>query len=309
MTCPGDCSWSWRKILGLRAWARRKMRFRIGNGENVLLWFDNWHPLGPIVDIMGERVIYDSGLDRMATVATIIEGSSWRWPPARSAALLALAHSMTLDYIPCSTREDELIWEEDCRGIFSVRSAWDTMRIRGTVVRWHQIVWFRKAIPRHSFVLWLAIQGGFCTQDRLMDFGTSGCSRCFLCGCSGEDIDHLLFQCTFSSRVWTTVLAMCGLDWSPRTWSQTIEWMYQYINGSLCQLLVRLSFAASVYYIWRERNARCHDEPPRSCSVLLSDIVFSVRTRASLLRRVKPSYDNKWLHLSWHLSDDIFSVT
>ena len=40
--------------------------------------------------------------------------------------------------------------------------------------------------------------------------------------------------------------------------------------------------------------------------ILLYDIFFSVRTRANLLRGVKPSYDNKWLHLSWQLSDDIF---
>ena len=82
--------------------------------------------------------------------------------------------------------------------------------------------------------------------------------------------------------------------------------MEQYGNSSLCHLLVRLSFAATVYFIWRERNARFHDEPPRPCSVLLADIVFVVRTRANLSRKVKPSYDNKWLHLSWQLSDDIF---
>lgn len=199
-----------------------------------------------------------------------------------------------------------MVWEDDSRGIFSVRSVWDAMRMRGNLESWYRIVWFRKAIPRHSFLLWLAIQGGIYTQDRLMAFGISGCSRCVLCGCSVEDIDHLFFQCSFSTQIWTSVLAMCGLDWSSRDWLQTVEWMDQYTSDSLCHLLVRLSLAASVYYIWRERNARLHDEPPRPLNILISDIVFSVRTRASLLRKVNPSYDNKWLHLSWRLSDDIF---
>ena len=82
--------------------------------------------------------------------------------------------------------------------------------------------------------------------------------------------------------------------------------MEQFTSDSLCHVLVRLSIAAAVYFIWRERNARIHDEPPQPLSILLCGIFFSVRTRVNLLRGIKLSYDNKWLHLSWQLSDDIF---
>ena len=85
-----------------------------------------------------------------------------------------------------------------------------------------------------------------------------------------------------------------------------MDWMEKFTNDSLCHMLVRLSVAAAVYFIWRERNARLHDEPPRPPSILLCDIFFSVRTRVNLLRGVKQSYDNKWLYLSWQLSEDIF---
>ena len=89
---------------------------------------------------------------------------------------------------------------------------------------WSRVVWFRKSIPRHSFLLWMSIQGGLCTQDSLMRLSISTCSRCILCGCSSEDIDHLFFKCFFSSRVWSSVLAMCGLHWRRRDWRQTVEW-------------------------------------------------------------------------------------
>ena len=149
--------------MSLRSWVRQRMKFQIGDGKRTSLWFDNWHPLGPIVETMGERVIYDSGLDRMAKVATIIDGSSWSWPPAQSAALIQLARSLPLECVPCSTREDELVWHDDPRGVFSVRSAWEALRPRGTCVSWHKIVWFRKSVPRHAFLLWLTIQGGLYT--------------------------------------------------------------------------------------------------------------------------------------------------
>ena len=139
-----------------------------------------------------------------------------------------------------------------------------------------------------------------------MAFGVSSCSMCLLCNHAVENRDHLFFTCPFSSHLWTSILAKSGIDWLSRDWLQTIKWMEQYDHGSLCHLLIRLSFTATVYFIWRERNARFQDESPRPISVLLADLVFVVRTRANLSRKVKPSYDNNWLHLSWQLSDDIF---
>ena len=180
-----------------------------------------------------------------------------------------------------------LVWEDDHKGIFSVRSAWDALRVRRNRVSWYRIVWFPKAIPRHAFMLWLTIQGGLYTQDRLMALGISGCSMCVLCGHSGEDKDHLFFKCSFASQIWSSILATCGIDWCSRDWMQTIKWMEQYNSGSLCHLLVRLSFAAAVYFIWKERNARLHDESPSPYRVLLANIMFTVRNRASLLRKVK----------------------
>ncbi|XP_022855072.1 uncharacterized protein LOC111376347 [Olea europaea var. sylvestris] len=64
--CSGDCSWSWGKILGLRDIGRDKMKYSIGNGRHVSLWYDNWHPLGPLEKILGERIIRESRLSRLA---------------------------------------------------------------------------------------------------------------------------------------------------------------------------------------------------------------------------------------------------
>ena len=51
-------------MLRMRTWVSSRMRFRIGNGERAFLWFDNWHPFGSIAEVKGDRIIYDSGLDR-----------------------------------------------------------------------------------------------------------------------------------------------------------------------------------------------------------------------------------------------------
>ena len=53
------------------------MKHRIGNGESTALWFDNWHPFGPIIQAKGARVIYDAALGVEAKVSNIIRGNQW----------------------------------------------------------------------------------------------------------------------------------------------------------------------------------------------------------------------------------------
>lgn len=49
-----------------------------------VLWFDNRHPLGPIVQKYGSRICYDAAIPVYAKVNTIIEENRWKWPAVRS---------------------------------------------------------------------------------------------------------------------------------------------------------------------------------------------------------------------------------
>lgn len=76
---PNDCSWSWRKLLNLR-----DTFHPVGNGKGTFLWFDNRHPLGPIVQKYSSRICYDTAIPVYAKVNTIIEENGWKWPAVRS---------------------------------------------------------------------------------------------------------------------------------------------------------------------------------------------------------------------------------
>ncbi|KAK0574237.1 hypothetical protein LWI29_020168 [Acer saccharum] len=81
---PYTCSWNWRKLLHLRPIVRPLIQYFIGNGSSTSLWFDNWHPDGPLRLKWSLRVVYDSGLPINAAVNAIVLGDSWRWPAAMS---------------------------------------------------------------------------------------------------------------------------------------------------------------------------------------------------------------------------------
>lgn len=58
---PHTCSWSWKKILKLKGDAKDFLTFKVGDGSNIFLWFDSWHPAGYLFDWYGYRTVYYAG--------------------------------------------------------------------------------------------------------------------------------------------------------------------------------------------------------------------------------------------------------
>ena len=84
---------------------------------------------------------------------------------------------------------------------FSVKVAWEHLRRHRQMVEWHDIVWFKNVVPRHSFLLWMAVQQKLTTQDRLYQFGIHGPNRCSLCLRNNEDHNHLFFECAYTKAI------------------------------------------------------------------------------------------------------------
>ena len=78
---PSISSWSWKKILHLRPLAQDLFKWEVGNGNNISLWYDVWHPRGPLDSWLGERVAYSSSFPKEAQLCCIINSEGWDWPP------------------------------------------------------------------------------------------------------------------------------------------------------------------------------------------------------------------------------------
>jgi hypothetical protein len=63
---------SWRKILKLRDVAKRFLKFEVGNGENIQMWLDSWHPSGILLETFGQRVVYDAHSIVEAKLSSVI---------------------------------------------------------------------------------------------------------------------------------------------------------------------------------------------------------------------------------------------
>ncbi|XP_022564367.1 uncharacterized protein LOC111208966 [Brassica napus] len=60
-------SWIWKKLLELRPLAKQFMRMEVHSGKSVGFWTDLWHPMGRLIEVIGERGTHKLGIVRNAS--------------------------------------------------------------------------------------------------------------------------------------------------------------------------------------------------------------------------------------------------
>lgn len=56
MKVPVSSSWTIKKIFKLRTMVQPWIKCIVGNGSNTFLWWDNWHPVGPLFQRLGDTL-------------------------------------------------------------------------------------------------------------------------------------------------------------------------------------------------------------------------------------------------------------
>ncbi|XP_050207432.1 uncharacterized protein LOC126656852 [Mercurialis annua] len=64
---------------------------------------------------------------------------------------------------------------------FSISKTWKVYRTDYNSLPWFKIVWGKNSIPKHSFILWLAIKNRLKTKDKLKRWGVTPDDHCVLC--------------------------------------------------------------------------------------------------------------------------------
>uniref|UniRef100_A0A5B7BC66 Reverse transcriptase zinc-binding domain-containing protein n=1 Tax=Davidia involucrata TaxID=16924 RepID=A0A5B7BC66_DAVIN len=216
--------------------------------------------------------------------------------------------NMPNDLNPNPVKVDTVSWTLEANGRFSTRSVWQLMRRRGQPVDWWKLVWHPKAIPRCSFILWLAIREKLNTQDKILRYGGISAMKCTFCQQPTETINHLFFDCPFTLNIWEHILVDCGLVWTPSRWQHTVNWAVVTMKGKkLCQIVSKLALAATVYNIWLECNRREFSNEHRDKVFIIRSIHEQIRGCLTCSRRVIDSRGNRLLQQKWNLPDCIFS--
>ncbi|KAF2568464.1 hypothetical protein F2Q68_00027734 [Brassica cretica] len=160
-----------------------------------------------------------------------------------------------------SVEEDSYFWMIDGEELdgFSANKTRNILRNRAPTPAWTRIVWFKGAIPHHSFTMWLVFLNCLPTRDRLSRWSTNTSPTCCLCGAGNETRDHLFLVCHVSASIWEHVMHRLGYQWHGFTsWNAFTDWLCTKDNVTPSTLKL-LAAHTTVYNIWAERNKRLHD--------------------------------------------------
>ncbi|KAL2237308.1 UNVERIFIED_CONTAM: hypothetical protein Sindi_0922500 [Sesamum indicum] len=153
-------SWGWRKILRLRPFLRSIVDYQIGNGGRFFVWQDPWHHLGPLIERFPRGPCH-LRLEESAKLSSVISAGEWQWPTITDFECLEITHNLPL----ILGGEDRVIWRCD-EGQPTTQTLYRLFDPPEPKLGWSSLLSGSLKIPRHSFILWLAILGKLPTMDK-----------------------------------------------------------------------------------------------------------------------------------------------
>lgn len=277
-------------MLKLRPEGLRFIKPILGTSQTISFWHDIWTPFGQLRNFLGVRGPSQIRISINATVVEACSPSGWLLPPPRSNQALDL--HVFLTSIQCPTFSDVLdsyVWSTSAREEprFSARSTWEDMRPSLPPQPETDIIWFKVAIPRNNFTMWVANMDKLPTRARLASWGPQLNISCCLCSAHEESRDHLFLSCDYSSEVWRFAIANLN---PPRTrfcsWPELLSWIRS-SSSSAPALLRKLVAQCTIYHLRKQRNNVLHNQLTQTPSVIFKLIDREIRNTITSRRNGK----------------------
>lgn len=282
--------WGWTNILNIRDKLRPHLWCEVGNGLNTNAWYDTWHVAGPIGNFISPQEILDGGFSLNTTVNELITNKQWNWPNEWNSKFPNLTTQLPPLIIP--NRRDAFKWKSSKGDLkdFTVRDVWIELNGVGVDVPWYKVVWFKTHIPNHAFNLWLAIRDRLSTQDKMHHLNPNSVLLCPFCNNQSDSRDHLFFDCHTPRKIWEHVKTTTGTTIVHHNFRDLLSYFQDYFDANM--ELEKLLFAATLYFVWTERNFRIFNNVHRDAKTIGDQVVKCIRNRFMGLK-VKHSKTNE----------------
>ncbi|CAA7058278.1 unnamed protein product [Microthlaspi erraticum] len=275
--------------MKLRSLARPYLSCQINSGSNALFWHDDWTGLGPLLDNTGANGPRVSGIRSMAVVADAISNGVWALPAGRHPILVLLRGCLPISVPDVnSTISDFYLWRNSQGsppGAFSTAKMWISLYPTPPTLPWTTTVWSKSRIPKHAFILWVALRNRLTTRDKLRSWGMTVPENCLLCGTGQESRNHIFFQCPYSLHVWGSFLHHRSLS-PPIDFDDIAIWTQSASPIKKVRVICNLVYQAVVYIVWRERNSRLHSSISKPPEVLTKEIQVILKAKLFSMDRL-----------------------
>ncbi|XP_045831415.1 uncharacterized protein LOC123922770 [Trifolium pratense] len=184
--------------------------FKIGNGETSF-WFDFWVLKERLCTVVPFVAIQDTA----AKINDVWQNDMWNlrslYTPLPNNVVTAITsiRPRIVEHLP-----DVWTWINSSSGLYSVKDAYIWLSNPAPLndhVNW-QWIWKLQLPTNIQFFTWQLIHGSIPVRAVLHHRRVCSTDLCPRCSVAPESIDHCLFRCAVSARLWRE----CGLNISPR---------------------------------------------------------------------------------------------
>nr|GEW63768.1 hypothetical protein [Tanacetum cinerariifolium] len=199
------------------------LRSRSQSRSRASLIYDNWSSIGVLQSFITHRDLYNvRWKDDIVLKDAVVDGVC-QWP---AIWIDKYPQLNSLNSIALGNLDDELVWrsKKGKEGKFTVKQAYNDLRSQNDEVSWGRLVWFSQNIPKHAFVLWMAIQNKL-TKDKIKRWGSFNMMVCPLYYQDEDSHQHLFFQCSYTGEFWRNVMLKLNVHIGIGDWNMIINHM------------------------------------------------------------------------------------
>ncbi|KAL0283845.1 UNVERIFIED_CONTAM: hypothetical protein Sradi_7214700 [Sesamum radiatum] len=181
-------SWGWKKLLKLRPLLQRGVIYKVGDGSSFSLWQDVWHERGPLC-LTFPRGPVITGLPLSSPLSSVLQRNQWSWPASTDADIAEIISQLP----PTQPSAADMICWRSSSGKFTTKSAVSLIQPTSSRIFWEGLLHGKFKIPRHAFILWMAMLEKLSTMDKpWVPRADDGCVLCG--GLFDETHDHLFLN-------------------------------------------------------------------------------------------------------------------
>lgn len=279
----------------------------VGDGSKVYFWHDTWVLNRPLFDRFSSREVANMHFLESDKVEDFIEDGCVHWPPEILEKWPELGGKVIRIN---ANKKDSAVWvsRDGSMGSFDSSKSWNDFREIHPLIHWNHLVWFSNLIPKHSFILWLAIRRKLMTQDRMQMWQMDGNVNCPFCHDQKDSVDHLFFECGFCREVLRYFIRKGvsipeGIRWDEVVLFAANRW----IGKSIGAIVNKLVLGSLIYFIWQERSVRLFQSQQRSLCQVIELVEEAVRFK---ILGLKVKRNRRVLHILevWNISTELNSI-
>lgn len=303
---PGD-SLTWKGIVRCMALMAPLIRWKIGNGQDISFWFDNWLGSGPLNEVIDNINSSEIGIKLHELLE---ENGEWNLQSLSTYIPEVWRKKITGFRVVLREEKDLMLWSETANGVFSCQSAYRafhrlyTPRPRlGHRIDW---VWRLPYSQKLKFFIWLATQHKIASNKLRKIRKLTENANCGICDGVEESVLHILRDCSAARRIWLRLLNLN--QWTVFKGLEDQQWLRQNLMRMepICQKFQSIPwsmiFVAGIWEIWKARNARVF----KNKGIPINEVMFRIKTLAtdllSICKRRNRSIKKGWIApmVGWH---------